>query len=253
MPNDKKLVIKINYQNKSGGFPEAETGKIEYLTEWNIKRISGAAAVLCLLAALGGYFWINRSADAHKNKTGSEPDTPADTISELLPQTNGIMGDNKAETIIKKESDEKPVAPPLYPAAAIETRHKAGPEEETASKAINAGQGMVVRGSLARFIINKEPSGAVSLPLALGKNSEQTLYYFTELQNMSGKEIYHEWLYKGKIVFKRPIKITEQRWRTATHKTIRSNAPGNWTVRVTDGQGNILQQIDFKVVAENKE
>jgi hypothetical protein len=251
MTNDKKLVIKINYQNKDGGFPEVGTGKIEYLTEWRIKRIAGAIAALCLLIALGGYFRINRSADTHKNQTAPIPVFSADTLSGPVTQATGKMGEKAPAAIIDKEVEAKPKTPPRHSPANTGAEQKTGAHEDAALQTIDAARGIVARGILTKSIVNKEPSGVISLPLTLGKNGAQTLYYFTELQNMSGKEINHEWLYKGKSVFKRPIRITEQRWRTATHKTIRSNAPGDWSVRLTDGQGNILQQIDFKVVVEN--
>lgn len=235
MTDSKKLVIKINYQNKPGAFSETDSHNIPYITVWNIKRIAGAVAALSLLIALGGYLWINKGGDAETHNVAAITAVPANAISAApqaeataaLPAPLPATADNAAEhNLVPNNSDETPKITPV-------------------------SKGGVVRGSLAKYIRHKEPHGEVPLSLPLGKRGKRTIYYFTELQNMSGKTIYHEWLYNGKSVFKRPVKITNQRWRTSTHKIIHSTALGAWCVRVVDEDGEILHRIDFKVVAAN--
>jgi hypothetical protein len=256
MPDDKKLVIKINYPNKDGALPEPIRHNIEYITEWNIKRVAGAIAALCLLIALGGYFWINGGTDAD-NYTA--PSLPADAPSAPLPPAPELSHDNEAKAIIATNGNEKPAAPAIE-TPAMPSIANAGPEHKTGQQPVSetrtiasAANGQVVRGGLAKYIIHKEPFGNVSLPLQLGKKDRQKLYYFTELKDMSGQQVYHEWLYKGKSVFKRPIRITERRWRTSTHKSIGSNALGDWSVRLTGANGEIMHRIDFKVIAANND
>lgn len=257
MSDNKKLVIKINYPNKPGELPDAETNNIAVITEWNIKRIAGALAVLCLLTltGLGGYFWINSRVDTD-HKSTSLPGLPANSIPPAA-QADKAGGDKEAKALTKTPGDEQPAAPitvaqPI-PDAAGGGGDNAQPTLNESRTSAPAPAGEVVRGRLAKSIRYKEPYGNVSIPLMLGKDDEQTIYYFTELKNMSGKQIYHEWLYKGKSVFKRPIKIAEQRWRTSTHKIIRSNALGDWSVRAIDAHGEIMHRIDFNVVAANNE
>lgn len=259
MSDNKKLVIKINYANKPHEFSEAETNNIAVITEWNIKRIAATLAVLFLSTGVVVYLWI-KSGDLD-NKSTPLPVLPNDSIASVA-QSNKMLKDetrsqNEVMPLTIMSSVERPedspttVMQPNTDAANGDdvnnnAQHIAG--ESKARGSVPSGK--VVRGSLAKSIRHKEPYGTISLPLMLGKHDERTIYYFTELKDMSGKQIYHEWLYKGKSVFKRPIKIAEQSWRTSTHKIIRSNALGDWSVRAIDAQGEIMHQIDFSVVAK---
>ncbi|MGR8936040.1 MAG: DUF2914 domain-containing protein [Gammaproteobacteria bacterium] len=263
MSDNKKIVIKINYPNRFGELAGAKKDNIAAVSEWNIKRIIVALTVLCLLLGIGVYFWINSrdiAGDASISlsespvKTGS----PVGRSSGLSAVTGGVRKELNTTTRVPadKPPAEQPVAAISQPlpdaarsgAAAPLIQHDDEPESGSATAA-----GEVVRALLAKSIRRKEPYGDVALPLLLGKNEKRRIYYFTELKNMAGQRIYHEWLYKGKSVFKRPIKITEQRWRTSSHKVIRSTALGGWTVRLIDASGKIMHQIDFQVAAANDE
>lgn len=245
MTDNKKLVIKINYQNKQDKLAQAETHNIPYITEWNIKRIVGAVAVLCLLIVAGVYLWINNGENKENKSNTAIVALPTEIIADNT-QANTTGGDKQASAALATADQKQMSAPPL-PAAVNTARQASGDDHSVAS--VSAGK--VVRGSLAKYIRRKEPHGKIALPLQLSEHGKQTIYYFTELQDMAGKTIYHEWLYKGKSLFKRPIKITQENWRTSTHKTIRGTAPGDWTVRVIGENGEIMHQIDFKVVAAN--
>lgn len=241
MTDSKKLVIKINYQNKQSKLEQAEIDTIPYITEWNIKRIVGSFAMLCLLIAVGIYLWINNGKDMENKDDKAIISLPAEALT-AQPQAD-IIGDKTAAKSSNAVQQQTPAA-----MVGVNTAKQISNDEHNLAS-VSAGK--VVRGSLAKYIRRKEPYGKIALPLQLDEHGKQTIYYFTELQDMAGKTIYHEWLYKGKSLFKRPIRITQQSWRTTTHKTIRGTAPGDWTVRVIGENGEIMHQIDFKVVAPN--
>lgn len=76
-------------------------------------------------------------------------------------------------------------------------------------------------------------------------------YFYTEFKDIGeSKTIYHNWYYTDEegeknLTASVPLKIAGSRWRTWSIKNL--YLPGNWSIEVVDGAGNILSASDFTV------
>ncbi len=111
----------------------------------------------------------------------------------------------------------------------------------------SAARGRLTRVQLAKGISGKEPLGEIVSPVVVGNDKATGVFYFTELRGMQGETIYHEWLRDGKVVFAKPIKILGKRWRASTSKLMNHSYTGNWTVRLKNSHGQVLNEINFVV------
>lgn len=108
----------------------------------------------------------------------------------------------------------------------------------------------VSRAFLAKRIIDKEPVDIIKSPVIVSNNITTKLYYFTEILNRSGEDLYQYWMWEGNIELEKQIKISENRWRAASLKTIPNSKTGLWEVRLVNQDGDILNEIQFEVVKE---
>lgn len=108
----------------------------------------------------------------------------------------------------------------------------------------------VVRALLTSKINNKEPSGSIDLPIIISGNKASGIIYFTEIVNMKGQDIYHEWIWKGQVVFRKKIKILGDRWRASTSKLLTRSKVGMWNVRLVNKESVILNELNFEVFME---
>ena len=103
--------------------------------------------------------------------------------------------------------------------------------------------GSVSRAMFTSNVVNHEPVDTLtSVSKASGK-----IYYFTELSNMKGQKITHRWEYNGKVMAKVEFTVGSPRWRVYSIKSITPKQTGNWTVVVTDSNGNTLKTDSIDV------
>jgi hypothetical protein len=96
-----------------------------------------------------------------------------------------------------------------------------------------------------------EPVGEITLPLKLSKKKSTSVYYFVELTGMKGRTVYHEWLLDGDLITRKKIKISDDdKWRTLSRQLFAYTARNNWTARVVDETGRVLNEIHFNVIYE---
>lgn len=106
----------------------------------------------------------------------------------------------------------------------------------------------VSRALLAGGINKKEPFNLILSPVVSDRDKAISLFYFTEIQDMKGQVLFHHWLRNGKTVFKRKLNILGNHWRAATSKNITFSKKGRWQVKLVDGDGNIMNVINFDVI-----
>lgn len=109
----------------------------------------------------------------------------------------------------------------------------------TESKAAETGGGNRVAYTTA--ISNKEPVNNLNEV----DRSLQQLYFFTELRNLSGKQVIHRWRYRGDVVYEKAFNVGAARWRVWTQKTITAYQ-GPVTVEIVS-EGRILQSAIVNV------
>jgi hypothetical protein len=213
MADKKNLKIKVRYP-VSGNKPEKDRPVPGMITVWNVKRILLAAG--CLLLVLVSIFFFMKD-DAQK--TDLQPEA-------ALSEKTAVQKTNlQAQTA----SSEKVID------------NSAKPKTE-----INKN----VRRALLTFKIHKnEPVGEISSPLKISNKKPIKIYYFVELTGMKGRTVYHEWLLDGALISRKKINISADTWRTASRQRF-YQAKNNWTVRVVDEKGQVINEIPFDVIFE---
>jgi len=106
----------------------------------------------------------------------------------------------------------------------------------------------IARAQLTRAIKGREPID--KLPNVLYSDEKITrLYYFTELKDMRGRRVTHQWEYRGKVMARIQFRIGGNHWRTYSSKYLNRSMFGDWKVLVTDEQGQVLHTEAFEYLA----
>jgi hypothetical protein len=212
MTTRKNIKIRVRYP-ASGSKPEKNLSVPGMITAWNVKRIF--LALGCIVLILVSMFFFIKE-DTHKT--------------DLQPQAT------LPEKIDVQKTDLQ--VPAALPEKIVDT--SANPKTE-----INKN---VLRALLTYKITNNEPVGEITLPLKISKKKSTKIYYFVELTAMKGKTVYHEWLLDGALIFRKKINISSDTWRTASRQILTYTAKHNWTVRVVDETGQIINEKHFDVI-----
>jgi hypothetical protein len=108
----------------------------------------------------------------------------------------------------------------------------------------------IIRALLTFKINNNEPEGEIALPLKLSKTNSTSVYYFVELNAMKGKTVYHEWLLDNELITRKKVNISDDIWRTSSRQLFAYSDRTNWTARLVDETGQILNEIHFNAIYE---
>ena len=115
----------------------------------------------------------------------------------------------------------------------------------------SASHNAVSRALLTFEIKHNEPVGEISLPLKLSKNKATSVYYFVELTGMKDRTVYHEWLLNGELITRKKVHISDDaKWRSFSRQLVAYTAKNNWTVRLVDETGRLLNEIPVDVIYE---
>ena len=229
-----KVVIKINYQGKKRNLNHSY--QKDTVTEWHIKRILSVSIIFIFI-----FFSLIFDKTLEHKKDGSA----------FVKKSNkDINGDLKAVSDIdKKDKSVKAIKKKIKHIKSIDKailNNKKSLEKKFTSK-VSADK-RIVRALLTSDLIDKEPIDNVSSPIYVNKIDATKIYYFTEIIDMKGQYLYHLWLLNDNIIFTRKINILGNRWRASTSKLIPYYKLGFWKVRLIDTEGNILNEIQFKVI-----
>lgn len=218
-----------------------EPSKVEMITEWNIQRIAWVLFVLLLLVIVSAYYlsdlgeWDN--AKIEKISVIKQPiPLKQETIKEVFSQT-------PKEILIK----EIPIVDSAPFVRSTDQQQEIMLIEEPALVTSELFNPHILRAQLAQGVSDKEPYGQVNLPVIVTAEKAEGLFYFTEIMNMKGFTVLHEWLFQDEPVYQRNFIIRGDRWRISTSKLFDNSYIGPWQVRTVTQQGDILHKIDFLV------
>ncbi len=242
---EKKLVIKINQERAP-----AKPAEVEMITEWNIPRIILLAIVILLLGGLLIYIFSKNPATAPVIKQGEQKEAVGKT--EISNSTN---------TVKKIQAPTTPQKKPEILIAAIEAKqnHQQASvisEEKDSRQNKPAGDNPVIirildkrisRAVIAESLSEKEPVNIFSKPIKADKDKAVGVYFFTEINGMKGQQLYHQWFYKNKLIFKRKIHILGNQWRASTSKLIVHSQKGEWRAVLASRKGQPLAEVTFIV------
>lgn len=110
----------------------------------------------------------------------------------------------------------------------------AGPDSSD-SREITLG-GSVSRATFTRAVVNHEP---VDFLTQTGQ-TQQHLYFFSELKGLTGETVTHRWEVDGNVVAEVPFAVGGPKWRVWSSYTV--NRKGTWIVRVMNAKGVVLQE-----------
>lgn len=107
----------------------------------------------------------------------------------------------------------------------------------------NAFAGSVSRALFTIGVDNREP---VIMVDSISSDSYNSISFFTELTDLSGHTVTHQWMYNDKIMFEKTFDVGGARWRVWTSKTLLSDWTGTWTVNVLDDDRSVLESKSFE-------
>lgn len=103
----------------------------------------------------------------------------------------------------------------------------------------------VSRAQLTSGVDSREPVDQLSGALAVQSGETHRIYFFTEISQMSGKQVRHQWLHQERVVADMTFNIGSDRWRTWSSKQVPADWTGDWRVRVLAMDGEILADQAF--------
>lgn len=102
--------------------------------------------------------------------------------------------------------------------------------------------GTVERAQFTTDIIDREPVDRIEV---LDSNQHQ-IKYFTELKDLQGQIVTHQWIYDDNVVFEKTFEVGGPRWRVWSSKTLPSGLTGYWYVNTLDQERNSLLRQSFE-------
>ena len=106
-----------------------------------------------------------------------------------------------------------------------------------------ASAGEVGRAQFSLGIDNREP---VSMVESLDSKAHNSISFFTELNDMTGSTVTHQWTHKDKVMFEKSFEVKSERWRVWTSKTLIPAWTGTWTVNVLNDERELLASKSFE-------
>jgi hypothetical protein len=106
-----------------------------------------------------------------------------------------------------------------------------------------ATAGEISRALFTTGIDDREPVAMVD---SIDSSSSNSISFFTEVNNMSGETVTHQWTLHDKIMFEKTFEVKAERWRVWTSKTLIPAWTGTWTVNVLDTERTLLASKSFE-------
>ncbi len=267
---EKKIVIKLNYSASSPRDMDLLSAGSPAEVEWNFLRIFTALGLLVLLVLIiyliFNKYFVSSDSDANvQNNDIAALVEHSDTLSQNKDKLDIVLADEEgAVEAIEKASAavfEKD-RPTTVPAEQSETSVSVATaideivsqSESLVSESIIQDRGVgvassqpaasagIARALFTRKIVNREPVGEIQSPLLLSAKGTDEIYFYSEFRGVKDSIRIHEWLLESKVMAKVEFNIGGNRWRVYSHKALNRKMFGDWTVKITDGDGIALAE-----------
>lgn len=229
MANPKKIVIKINRSSDRKN-DESKNSVPSEIVIWNVRRIV-LALIIALLFVVIPYFILDDESKVKNNNNQEyseissiedKPTTPEKAIS-----SNSVI--NRQDYAI--QLDMKPA--------------------DVTVKAFNTIKHYKIkRGLLTNGVFDKEPIDELVPPFKVGENASLKLFYFTEIRDMKGQSLFHQWIKDGVVIQKTTINPQGKRWRVSSNRELTRADIGRWIVQLLDQEGLIYHEVVFELESE---
>lgn len=265
MKAEKTLSIKVKSKTERRIM---ENPEVEMITEWNTNRIVSAIVAALLIIIPAYYFSQNDVTDAdkyaksismeHKSKIKKQ-DSVKDVVAEKIIAPVSVT--SIQETIPESTPTDAPVVlvPPVKPSeqavdeintGVIAAKKVASQSQQPTSKQPSEVEYLsshITQAQLSLGINKLKPYGKVDLPLLVDNTKATGIFFFTEVNDMLGSTVFHEWLKEGQSIFKLKAIIRRNSTSFYTSKLFTPRSVGQWQVRIITDQGEVLHKIDFSV------
>ena len=99
----------------------------------------------------------------------------------------------------------------------------------------------VARATFTNGVADREPLDSITE----ATNDSPTIYFFSELRNLSGETITHRWEHDGQVMAEIPFHVGGSRWRVWSSKNLEPSWVGEWKVSVTRSDGTVIESKRF--------
>lgn len=250
-------------------------------TELHWRRIITAIlVVVALLTAIGWILMntisaqkaaevISAQPDVEETRSGEDAAAAVEVEPKIQQLDEAIPEVPRFQDAVPATSQEKPqtVAPnlteqilPLYahmpdkpvlqaPPVVIVNDFLRAPEEEDVVQ-VTRDPFYVGSLQLTSALENKSPTDRLSGEIRLGDRQLVKVYAYSELTNLKGEQIYHEWYQGNKRVARIPVGVYLDDMRASSSKYIDQTMLGDWRLEITRANGQQLGRMDFRVNAD---
>ena len=101
-----------------------------------------------------------------------------------------------------------------------------------------------VPSAIAQFttgITDREPNDQISFI----ENDVRTVFFFSDLRNLTGEVVTHRWSYEGRVIASVPFEVRGPRWRVWSSKEMKPEWTGDWTVEILKTDGEVVAAETF--------
>lgn len=274
----KKLVVRVKIQPDSGATAALKDDS-EY--EWNIPAIIAAVIFIVSLISAGLYFFSSEENVPAEFVTSPQNTVQApvpeqsstETITEEIVAENVVIAKSDLEssrasnvesepvinTIIKEPSKEQEIinAPLVVEEEVVIEAVKAPIEEVVEAVAVAPDSSAspvftdkVKRAQFTTGIEQREPVDLIEGVFPAKAEGLRQLYFFSELRNLKGHTIRHQWFHEGKLQSEIKFNVRGNRWRVNSSKRLNPAAMGDWEVKVVNEENETLLSKNFQYLLQ---
>lgn len=77
------------------------------------------------------------------------------------------------------------------------------------------------------------------------ENTQPTVYFFAELEDLNGQTAIHRWKYQDKVMAEVKISVTGPRMKAWSSLSMQPEWTGVWMVEVVNGRGEVISTSTF--------
>ena len=268
-----KLVIRVKMDTSSN--PSVST-EHESDTEFNPVALAILAIALLLITGAGYYYFSssnevdipaefevqNSVAEISEQPILAPPVIEKPEVAKVLPMVEAQPKVTEVEVLepIAKVEVPEPVAKviPKEPVdvenVVVDTAPEKSVEVEMIIEKDSASviapvvdfSANVKRAQFTNDINNREPTDLVEGIVPAKAEGLKRIYFFSELMQLKGQTIRHQWLHEGKLQSEIKFDVRGNRWRVNSSKRLNPAAMGNWQVKVVNEADDVLVSKDFE-------
>lgn len=105
----------------------------------------------------------------------------------------------------------------------------------------------IARAQLTNRMEQREPTDHAASVIPMNEEGLVTVYFYTELEKLKGKTVYHDWYLGDKRMARVTVRPGSDSVRAYSSKYIDRHMLGKWQVRVQTADGQRLAQSEFEV------